>query len=208
MNKGLSTEQAKTNLKTFGFNELPISKSKNVFQIALEVFKQPLFILLLSCGSLYLLLGDYTEGIVLLCSVFVIIFITFYQNQKTEKALEALKRFSSPKALVIREGKELKIESREVVPEDLIIVNEGDRIPADGFLIESNNIYVDESMLTGESVPVLKSDKQENEEKSNIFSGTLVVQGRGIFKVTQTGINTEFGKIGKSLQNIEETETR
>ena len=207
MIKGLSNEEASQRLKKFGYNELPTSQSKNMLHIALEVIKEPMFILLISCGSLYMLLGDYTEGIMLLCWVFIIIFITFYQHQKTEKAIEALKKLSSPRALVIRDDKEIRIAGREVVPDDLVILNEGDRVPADGVLIDCANLSIDESLLTGESMPVSKSSQNENDKNCNVFSGTLAVQGRGIMKVTATGINTEFGKIGKSLQLIEQDQT-
>lgn len=205
--KGLSTEEALRKLKEQGYNELNTSQSKNILQIALEVFKEPMFLLLITCGALYLLLGDNTEGVIMLCWVFVIIFITFYQNQKTEKALEALKKLSSPRALVIRDGQRIKIAGREVVTGDIVILNEGDRIPADGFLLESNNLSADESMLTGESLPVLKISKDDNPEKSLVYSGTLVVQGGGVMQVTATGAQTEFGKIGKSIQLIEQDQT-
>lgn len=206
--KGLSTEEALKKIQTQGYNELNTSHSKNILQIALEVFKEPMFILLISCGALYLVLGDNTEGIIMLCWVFVIIFITFYQHQKTEKALEALKKLSSPRALVIRDGKEIKIAGREVVTDDIVLLNEGDRIPADGVLLESNNLSIDESMLTGESVPVLKTNKTDTSASSLVFSGTLIVQGSGIMQVTSIGANTEFGKIGKSLQLIEQDQTK
>lgn len=205
--KGLSSEEASQRIKTLGYNELPTAQTKNILHIALEVVKEPMFILLISCGSLYMLLGDYTEGIILLCWVFVIIFITFYQHQKSEKALEALKKLSSPRALVIRDGKEIRIEGREVAVDDLVIVNEGDRIPADGILLDCSNLIVDESLLTGESMPVTKANQSENDANCSAFSGTLVVQGRGMMKVIGTGINTEFGKIGKSLQLIEQDQT-
>ena len=205
---GLNSEQVSHRIKTLGYNELTTSQSKNVLQIAFEVIKEPMFILLLSCGALYLILGDYTEGIILLCWVFVIIFITFYQHQKTEKALDALKKLSSPRALVIRNGKKIRIAGREVVPDDIIILYEGDRIPADGILLESENLTIDESLLTGESIAVIKTNQNENSKKGHVYSGTLVVQGRGIMKVTLTGPNTEFGKIGKSLERIGKVQTK
>lgn len=207
MIKGLSSEEALRKLKTVGYNELPASEAKSILQIALEVFKEPMFVMLISCGALYILLGDYTEGVILLCSVFVIIFITFYQNQKTEKAIQALKRLSSPRALVVRNDKQIRIAGREVVPEDIVILNEGDRVPADGVLLESSHLTIDESMLTGESVPVIKTITNDNNTSPDLFSGTLVVQGRGTMKVFGTGLNTEFGKIGRSLQLIEQDQT-
>lgn len=209
MDIGLSNNKATELLKIHGFNELPSAKPKNVWQIALEVIKEPMFILLISCGSIYLLLGDYSEGIILLCWVFVIIFITFYQHQKTEKSLDALRKLSSPRALVIRDGIEIRIAGREVVPGDIIILNEGDRIAADAEIIESNNLSIDESILTGESLPVIKNYKEKIDlSNSKVYSGTLVVQGKAKVRVTETGMNTQFGKIGKSLQTIEQDTTR
>ena len=189
------------------YNELPTAKSKNLGQIALEVFKEPMFILLLVCSSIYLLLGDYTEGIMLSASILIIIFITFYQYQKTERAIESLRQLSSPKAMVIRNGETVKIPGREIVNGDIVLINEGDRIPADGILIHGTNLSVDESMLTGESIPVSK-DTLAYKGSSQVFSGTLVVQGSGKLEVTAIGIHTEFGKIGKSLQQIVQDPTR
>jgi P-type Ca2+ transporter type 2C len=189
------------------YNELPTAKSKNIGQIALEVFKEPMFILLLVCSSIYLLLGDYTEGIMLSASILIIIFITFYQYQKTERAIESLRQLSSPKTMVIRNGETVKIPGREIVIGDIVLINEGDRIPADGILIHGTNLSVDESMLTGESIPVSK-DTLAYEGSSQVFSGTLVVQGSGKLEVNAIGIHTEFGKIGKSLQQIVQDPTR
>lgn len=209
MIKGLNANEVNERISSFGYNELPSEKPKNVIVIALEVVKEPMFLLLITCGLLYIILGDINEGFILLSTIFIIIFITFYQYQKTEKALNALKNLSSPRALVIRDGKEIRIPGREVVPDDIVILNEGDRIPADGILIDTLNLTIDESILTGESVPVLKSDlKDPNQTQGLVYSGTLVIQGKGIAKILATGIHTEFGKIGRSLLNIEQQETR
>lgn len=206
---GLKTKEAKERLSTFGYNELPSEEPKNVLGIAMEVVKEPMFLLLIACGVLYIILGDITEGTILLSTIFIIIFITFYQYQKTEKALSALKNLSSPRALVIRDGKEIRIAGREVVPDDIVILNEGDRIPADGILIDTLNLTVDESILTGESVPVIKSvQKDATIALCKVYSGTLVIQGKGFVKIIATGIQTEFGKIGRSLLSIEQDETR
>lgn len=209
MINGLTSIQAAEKIKLEGYNELASAKPKNILRIALEVIKEPMFLLLISCGVLYMILGDFKEGIILLSAIFIIIFITFYQYQKTEKALEALKKLSSPRALVIRDGKEIRIPGREVVTDDIIIINEGDSIPADAVLLDSLNISVDESLLTGESVPVVKNVQlDEANTQVMLFSGTLVVQGKGIAKVLSTGTKTQFGKIGISLQSIEQDETR
>lgn len=209
MTKGLSTAEAKENLKIHGYNELPAAKSKNVWHIAVEVIKEPMFLLLISCGVLYMILGDYREGSILLASIMLIIFITFYQYRKTEKALEALRELSSPRALVIRDEIEMRIPGREVVPFDIVLLNEGDRIPADAQILETLHLTVDESLLTGESAAVTKSVQSNTANTAGlVYSGTLVVQGKAVAKVLATGIHTQFGKIGTSLQNIEQSETR
>ena len=203
MKKGLSQAKAKELLIEHGFNELPSSKPKSVWKIAFEVMKEPMFLLLISCAVLYMILGDYREGIILLSSIFIIIFITFYQYQKTEKALDSLKNLASPRALVIRDGVEVRIPGREVVPGDLMVVNEGDRISADAIIIESLNLSVDESMLTGESVPVSKVVLSDSSNPlQQLFSGTLIVRGKGLAEVVLTGTKTKFGGIGVSLQEI------
>lgn len=209
MRKGLSSAQATDYLKTHGFNELPSAKPKNIWRIALEVMKEPMFLLLISCGVLYMILGDYKEGAILSSTILIIIFITFYQYQKTEKALSALRNLSSPRALVIRDGKETRIPGREVVPGDTIILHEGDRIPADAIVLDTVNLTIDESLLTGESVPVTKSVQSDSKHTDGlVFSGTLVVQGKGTAEVLTTGLKTQFGKIGTSLQSINQDETR
>ncbi|MBM3177691.1 MAG: cation-translocating P-type ATPase [Bacteroidetes bacterium] len=214
--QGLENTFAQERLAKEGFNELPSAKPKNLWQIALEVIQEPMFLLLIACGTLYLLLGDYREGIVLTASVLVIIAITFYQHRKTERALESLRNLSSPRAMVIRGGVEKRIAGREVVREDLLIVQEGDRIPADARLISGETLMIDESLLTGESIPVTRFPGNLNQQPSrteqaineNIFSGTLVVSGKGIAKVTATGIHTRLGKIGKSLEDTTSVPTR
>jgi Ca2+-transporting ATPase len=203
--KGLTTEEVAQRLQKFGYNELNISSSRNILQLAYEVVKEPMFLLLLGCGTLYFFLSEWAEGIILLSWVFVIIFITFYQNRKTEKALESLKKLSSPRALVIRNEIEERIPGREIVPDDLVLIHEGDRIPADGYLIESSHLSIDESILTGESLPV---SKLLSSIPTMVYSGTLAVQGRALIKVSHTGLNTSFGKIGKSLQTIEIEQTK
>lgn len=208
MINGLNTQQVEQRRSKFGYNELPSEKPKNIFGIAKEVVREPMFLLLIACGVLYIILGDIREGLILLSTIFIIIFITFFQYQKTEKAINALKNLSSPRALVIRNGQEIRIAGREVVPDDLVILNEGDRIPADGFLLDSLNLTIDESVLTGESVPVEKSVRKESVDQGLVYGGTLVTQGKGITRITAIGTGTAFGKIGRSLLDIEQEETR
>jgi Ca2+-transporting ATPase len=216
---GLSEDEAKKRLISEGFNELPSTKKRNIFLIAFEIIKEPMFLLLVGCGILYLLLGDIKEALLLLGFVFVVMGITFYQERKTERALEALRDLSSPRALVIRNKKQLRIPGREVVRGDIILLSEGDRVPADAVVLHSLNLSADESLLTGESVPVRKNfweDRNSLPDKIGlpggddlpfVFSGSLIVQGQGIAQVLSTGINTEIGKIGKALQTVEEEDT-
>jgi Ca2+-transporting ATPase len=214
--KGLTSLQANEKLRKEGYNSLPSSKPRNFFTIALGVVKEPMFILLVACGSLYLVLGDLQEGLMLLGFVFVIMGIEFFQQKKTEKALDALKDMASPRALVIRDGVEIRIPGIEVVTEDLIVLQEGDRVPADATVLHSVNLLADESLLTGEPVSVRKTDWDEIENISQpggddlpfIFSGSMIVQGNGIARVSSTGINTEIGKIGKALETVKEEPTR
>lgn len=145
MNKGLTATEASERLKVHGYNELPSTKPKSIWRIAGEVMKEPMFLLLISCGVIYMVLGDYKEGAILLSTNLIIIFITFYQYRKTEKALDALRKLSSPRALVIRDGSEVRIPGREVVPDDLVLLHEGDRIAADATVLDSVNLTVDES---------------------------------------------------------------
>jgi Ca2+-transporting ATPase len=213
--KGLTNDEALEKIAQYGYNELPSSKPKTLFHIALEVIKEPMFILLVICGGLYLLLGDFQEAVMLLGFVFVIMGITFYQERKTEKALEALKDLSSPRALVIRDGVETRIAGREVVKDDIVVIKEGDRVPADAVILQSVNISAEESLLTGESVPVRKTDWDGKTEKTQpggddlpfVYSGTMITQGMGFARVVGTGFETELGKIGKAIQGVKEEET-
>ena len=212
---GLSEAEVSQRLKEEGYNEIPSTKQRSILAIAFEVIREPMFLLLIAGGSIYFLLGDIREAVMLLGFVFVVMGITLYQERKTERALEALKDLSSPRALVIRDREQKRIPGREVVRNDFIVLSEGDRVPADAVLVSSVNLSVDESLLTGESAPVRKTSSQVIGEMTRpggddlpfVFSGTLAVQGFGIARVLSTGINTEIGKIGKALQTIEPEET-
>lgn len=212
---GLSEKEAIQRLKLEGFNELQASKKKNLYYIAFEVMKEPMFLLLLASGLIYLVLGDVQEALMLLSFVVIIIFITVYQERKTERALEALRDLSSPRALVLRDGQKKRIAGREVVREDILVLSEGDRVPADAVILWNANLSVDESLLTGESAPVRKSIwdglvkfiRPGGDGQPFIYSSTLVIQGQAMAKVIAIGMNTEVGKIGKALQSIEQGKT-
>src|SRR5512146_3116693 len=159
--QGLTEQEALERLAQDGYNELPAAKKRTFFHILLEIIREPMFLMLIACGLLYLLLGDQEEALMLLGFVFVIIGITFYQEQKTERALEALRDLSSPRALVIRDGQQQRIAGREVVRDDIVLISEGDRIAADGVVLSTSHCAIDESLLTGESVAVSKTEWDE-----------------------------------------------
>jgi Ca2+-transporting ATPase len=212
---GLLDEEVRRIRDQEGFNELPTTKKRGVTVIIFDVVREPMFILLVASGLIYVVLGDLREALMLLSFVFVIIGITVYQEQRTEKALEALRDLSSPRALVIREGEQKRIPGREVVTGDTLILSEGDRVPADAELFAVNNLTIDESLLTGESVPVRKVQKERRgggkvpsgDDPSVVYSGTLVVQGQGLARVIATGARTEMGKIGTILTKVDHEET-
>jgi len=212
---GLSESEAAKRLRDEGYNELPSQKKQNILVILLHVLIEPMLLLLLGAGFIYILLGEKQDALMLLIFVFVVVGITFYQQRKTERALEALKNLSSPRALVIRDGQQKRIPGRDVVRDDYIILREGDRVPADGVVVFASNLMVDESLLTGESLAVRKTEwdgittitQPGGDDIPFIFSGTLIVSGHGIAKVTGIGSHTEMGKIGKALQKITSEET-
>lgn len=212
---GLSSREVAEKQSVDGYNELPSTKQRSFFAIALEVVREPMFLLLIACGTIYLVLGDIQEAIMLLAFVFVVIGITLYQERKTERALEALRDLSSPRALVIRDGEPKRIPGREVVCGDIVVLVEGDRVPADAVLLSCTSLSIDESLLTGESFPVRKIACDGSVEMGcpggddlpYVYSGTLVVQGQGIACVKAIGMQTELGKIGKALQTLETEQT-
>jgi len=212
---GLTEDEVTQRRAKDGYNELPSTKPRSFLRITLGVVQEPMFMLLIACGTLYLVLGDLEEALMLLGFVVVVMGITLYQERRTERALEALRDLSSPRALVIRDDEQKRIPARELVYGDLVLLSEGDRVPADAIVVDSTNLTVDESLLTGESVPVRKSiwrgtEKIERPGGDNlpfVYSATLVVKGQGITRVIATGLRTEVGRIGKALQTLEPEET-
>ncbi|MDD5192189.1 MAG: cation-translocating P-type ATPase [Candidatus Nanoarchaeia archaeon] len=207
---GLTEKEAARRIKSEGYNEIAGHNKNNIFSIVWGVLKEPMFILLIACGLIYVFLGDIKEAMMLLFCVFVIIGINIYQENKTEKTLDALRDLSSPRAVVIRDKEKKRIAGREVVRGDILILSEGDRVPADAIILSCSNMQVDESLLTGESVPVRKAESRDLSKISTpggddlpfLYSGTLVVSGTCIAEVIGIGMNTEMGKIGKSLQTL------
>jgi Ca2+-transporting ATPase len=206
---GLSTAEAQRRLAASGYNELRPTKSRRVWHIIAEVLREPMFLLLISAGGIYLLLGDVQDALMLLFFVVLIILLTVFQQRRSERVLETLRDMSSPRALVLRDGRQQRIAGREVVKGDLMLLKEGDRVAADAVLLSCNDLFADESMLTGESVPVLKQPGSPGsairppggDNQPFVYAGTVLVQGSGIGLVTATGKSSAIGQIGKSLQD-------
>jgi Ca2+-transporting ATPase len=209
--QGLTTAEAQQRLKADGPNELPSASKRGWLRILLEIIKEPMFLLLLACGTLYLILGDREEALMLLGFVFVVIGITYYQEKRTENALDALRDLSSPRALVRRDGEWVRVAGRDVVRGDIMMLSEGDRVPADAVLLSCTNLHADEALLTGESVPVRKDEwngvsamgRPGGEDLPSVYSGTLIVSGQGVAEVRSIGLQTEIGKIGRALQTLD-----
>jgi P-type Ca2+ transporter type 2C len=215
---GLSSATAVARLKHDGYNELPSAQSRSLWAIAWDSIQDPIFLLLVGGGLIYWILGDLQEALILLGFVLFIMGISLYQEGKTEHALKALRDLSSPRALVIRDGERKRIAGREVVRGDVLVLAEGDRVPADGIVLSCTNLSTDESLLTGESLPVrkivstalnnpaaagsLEMARPGGDELPFVYSGTLVVQGQGMAQVQAIGAQTEMGKIGNALQKV------
>lgn len=209
---GLSEAEARARLDEEGANELPRPERRSPLRIVVEVLREPMLLLLLFGGLIYLVLGDLKEALILLAFGVMSIVITVVQETRTERVLEALRDLTSPRALVVRDGARRRIPGREVVRGDLLVLGEGDRVPADAALVEARDLQIDESLLTGESVPVRKraADKiaavdhrPGGEDQPFVYSGSLVVRGEGLALVEATGPRSEIGKIGLSLRGLQ-----
>jgi Ca2+-transporting ATPase len=200
--ESLSSAEAARRLNADGPNELPGQGPRSLAGIVREVLTEPMFLLLIAAASIYVVLGDVREATILAASIVVVISITVLQERRTERALSKLRDLSSPRALVIRDGVEQRITGRDVVAGDLVLLREGDRVPADGVILDATALSVDESILTGESLPVEKT-KTDAAEHGHVYSGSLVVQGFGSARITATGARTEIGKIGGVLKTLQ-----
>jgi len=209
---GLTSVDADQRLKVDGPNELPSPDRRTPIKIILEVLKEPMFLLLLGGGAIYLALGSVEEAVLLLAFASLSILITVVQETRTERVLEALRDLTSPRALVIRDGERRRIAGRDVVQGDLLVLAEGDRVAADALLLKGQDLLADESLLTGESAPVRKTatentghtaPKPGGDDLPYVFSGSLVVRGQGFAVVKATGIRSEIGKIGQALREVQ-----
>jgi P-type Ca2+ transporter type 2C len=197
---GLTAREAERRLREDGYNELPRRRGRSVFDTTVNIAREPMFLLLLAAGGIYLLLGDTADALLLLGFVAVSMSISILQERRTDRTLERLKDLSSPRALLLRDGVPVRLPGREVVVGDILLLEEGDRVAADGILVESHDLLVDESLLTGESLAVGKDAKSP--ASASVFAGTVVVRGGGMASVRATGPRTEFGRIGAALQSV------
>ncbi len=214
--QGLNEAEAKQRLLADGPNELPGAGQRSFLKIVLDVLREPMLLLLLAAGAIYLLLGDLHEAVILSGFVCLTIGIAIVQESRTERAIDSLRNLAMPQALVIREGKRRLVPSRELVRGDVVVIEEGGRIAADGWVVRADNLQADESILTGESVAVSKRAMEQGEAVEPplpggdglpyAYSGTLAVRGNGLLRVAATGTASRIGSIGQSLAMLE-TET-
>jgi len=215
---GLTSEQAARQLASDGANALDAAERRSVWARLWAMLKEPMFALLVLAAALYLVLGDLSEGLTLFVFVLAVLGLTFYQEGKSEAAIDALRQLSQPFAQVMRDGQRVRVPSREVVVGDLLYIAEGDRVAADAWVLQADQLQVDESLLTGESLAVTKvgapfdatlaqAQQPGGDELTAVFGGTFVVRGQGVVRVTATGMRSQMGRIGASLNDIETAAT-
>ncbi|MGF7399375.1 calcium-transporting P-type ATPase, PMR1-type [Thermoanaerobacterium thermosaccharolyticum] len=214
VNNGLSTEEAKKRLEKYGPNNLSEKKKRTALSMLLDQFKDYMVIILIIASIVSLFLGEITDAVIILFIILLNAFLGMIQENNAEKSLESLKKLSAPVSRVLRDGKVIEIESQYLVPGDVVFLEAGNFVPADGRIIESANLKIDESALTGESIASEKiagklSDKNLNigDRINMVYMGTIVTYGRGLFVVTETGMDTEMGKIAKMLDNEDKVKT-
>ncbi len=211
--RGLSREEADRRLEEFGYNELEGRKKVTPLQIFLRQFKDIFVIILLIATAISFLIGETVDALIIAVIVILNAVVGFYQEYRSEKALEAMKKLTAPKARVLRDGKEVVVPAREIVPGEIVLLEAGDRVPADGRLLEVVELKADEAVLTGESTPVKKdlgvvdAKAPVADRRNSVFMATHMSYGRGKAVITATGMNTEFGKIAEMVQTMEEKET-
>ena len=211
---GLTSQEAAARLEQIGYNELPSTEHRSFLAVAFEVIREPMFALLVGAAVVYAAIGDLGEALLLGAFATASVSIAIVQRGRSERVLERLRDLTSPRALVIRDGERRRIPGREVAPGDVLILTEGDRVPADALLLEGADIRADESLLTGESVPVRKQPAQTpaapagGDDSPQLFSGTLILSGTGVATVTATGPRSEIGKIGGVVGAIKTEQPR
>ncbi len=216
--KGLNNHEAKARLDKFGYNELSQEKKLHPLKIFLEQFNNFIIYVLFFAVAVSFFIGEFTDAIVILIILFANALLGFFQNYRAEKSILALKKLTALHSTVIRDGEQVRIPAKEVVPGDILVLSEGDKIPADAKIITSNELVCDESVITGESIPVRKDNKPLTKRlkkegialgdvKNCLFSGTTIVNGNGLAVVFATGKDAEFGKIAESLSHVKQEST-
>lgn len=195
---GLTASQVEKSRDQYGSNILEMQEDRMFWHVLKEVALEPMFILLLAACFIYFFAGQYQEGIIMGISVFIVAGISLFQEYRSRNAIQALKKMAASRATVIRDGKHMQIATEEIVVDDLLLLEEGEVVAADGLIIAANDLSLNESILTGESFPVNKT----TENNSTVYKGTLVTSGSATIKVNAVGIKTMFGKIGLSLKEI------
>ncbi|WP_043884253.1 cation-translocating P-type ATPase, partial [Caldanaerobacter subterraneus] len=210
--KGLTSQEAQKRLLKYGPNVLEEGRRVSPIQIFLNQFQDFMVMVLLAATLISALMGELADALTITVIVILNAILGFVQEYKTEKSLEALKKLAAPSAKVLRDGEEKEVEASQIVIDDVILLGAGDKVPADALLIEAHNLEVDESILTGESVPVHKEaplnlNRTAVESRNMVYMGTVVTKGKGKAVVTATGMQTEMGKIAGMMKEIEGEET-
>ena len=195
---GLSKGEVFISRQQHGSNDMEMKEDHVLLQVLKGIILEPMFILLVIACTVYFIVGQLQEGFIMLAAIMIVTGISVYQDFRSRKAIQALKKMSDPKANVLRDGKMVSITTEEIVKDDIVLIEEGEVVPADGFILEANDLSINESLLTGESLPVIKTAG----DKSNVYKGSLIVSGSAIIKIAAIGASTMFGKIGLSLQEI------
>lgn len=202
--RGLTAQQVVALQKQFGKNVISAESQNRLLHIILGIIKEPMFILLSVACSLYFILGEGAEGIMMAVAMVIVTLVSLYQEFKSSRALESLKQYVEPKITVIRDDRQQVISDQELVPGDIILLEEGMKIPADSIILQSNDLSVNEAIITGESLPV---DKNVAEDSNKVFQGSTINSGKCIARVSATGNHTELGRIGKSIEGYKPVKT-
>jgi P-type Ca2+ transporter type 2C len=197
-NKGLTDEQVAASRQQHGSNTLEMQEDRVLLQVLKEVVLEPMFVILLAACIIYFIVGQYQEGFIMLVSIFIVAGISLFQEYRSKNAVQALKKISAAKAKVLRNGIAVSVDTEDIVVDDLLLLEEGEVVAADGLIIAANDLSINESVLTGESFAVTKTA----DNKNCVYKGTLITSGSATIKVTDVGLKTMFGKIGLSLKEI------
>ena len=199
--KGLNNYEVLTSQKLYGYNSIKANHKNSWYILLFDILKEPMLLLLIAVTIIYVIVGNYSEALFMLGAIIAVSGISFYQDNRSKKALEALEKLNEPLSMVIRNSKVIQIPTNEIAVGDLCIIEEGKMINADGKILHSNDFSVNEASLTGESFSVFKNPETDD---NKVYSGTLVVSGLAVFEVENIGAKTKLGKIGQSIQNIKE----